>query len=320
MKKIFLFLLILFSVNVIVKGTTKIAKAGDWDIASTWTPAGIPSCGDSIVIPAGVTVNIVSQLNYYSSICGAPNKPAMEIVVFGTLDFKAGEKMQLPCGSVVYIMTGGLIVPHGGGNSNLIDVCNIEIWNSGYGPITGPEVVECCSPLPIELISFSVIYNQGKVTVSWTTASEIDNDFFTIERTSDMMHYENIGIIDGAGNSNQILNYSFLDMAPLKSISYYRLKQTDYNGEVKYFNFVYVENINESACIKIYPNPNNGSFSIEGYQDNSKLTVFNSLGKVVISKNLVKNKIDLNGLSNGVYIVQIYCGGELIIQKINVLN
>jgi hypothetical protein len=79
------------------------------------------------------------------------------------------------------------------------------------------------------------------VVLEWATGSEINNDFFTIERSLDVEHAEIIGYLDGAGNSTQTLWYSFVDQNPLPGISYYRLKQTDFDGKFEYFDWVAVD-------------------------------------------------------------------------------
>lgn len=89
--------------------------------------------------------------------------------------------------------------------------------------------------LPIKLLSFSHQLAPGQVILQWETASEINNDYFTIERSPDMQQWEVIGHVIGAGNSNQQLTYRLADHMPLKGLSYYRLKQTDFDGQYEYF-------------------------------------------------------------------------------------
>ena len=84
------------------------------------------------------------------------------------------------------------------------------------------------APLPIELISFEATPNGDDVDVSWATASEINNDYFEVLRSSNGNEFESIVTIDGAGNSNEILNYEFEDDNPYPGVSYYKLKQIDF--------------------------------------------------------------------------------------------
>jgi len=88
--------------------------------------------------------------------------------------------------------------------------------------------------LPIELSKFSVNVAQSEVMVAWTTESEHNNDYFSVERSGNAKDFETIARIDGAGTSTATINYNFVDKRPLNGLSYYRLKQTDYNGEFSY--------------------------------------------------------------------------------------
>ncbi|MEZ4721504.1 MAG: hypothetical protein R2813_06455 [Flavobacteriales bacterium] len=90
------------------------------------------------------------------------------------------------------------------------------------------------NPLPIELLDFSATPKDKQVLLHWETASEINNDFFTLERSRDASVFESIGTIPGAGSSNRPLEYQFVDDQPISGVSYYRLKQTDFNGEFEY--------------------------------------------------------------------------------------
>ena len=93
--------------------------------------------------------------------------------------------------------------------------------------------------LPIELISFNGFAEERSNIIKWETLSEYNNDFFTIEKTEDGMNYEIITIVNGAGNSNILLSYSFEEFQPW-DMTYYRLKQTDYDGEFVYSDLISV--------------------------------------------------------------------------------
>ncbi|PCI95791.1 MAG: hypothetical protein COB15_11770 [Flavobacteriales bacterium] len=113
------------------------------------------------------------------------------------------------------------------------------------------------SPLPIDLISFEANINDDKVDIKWVTASEINNDYFTIERSIDAKNWEEVLVVAGAGNSNQTITYFDSDYEPLTGISYYRLKQTDFNGEFTYSNIVPVKFIKDAVDgnINLFPSP-----------------------------------------------------------------
>lgn len=113
------------------------------------------------------------------------------------------------------------------------------------------------SPLPVELISFDAKQVGNKVMVTWTTASEINNDFFTIEKSPDCQKIESALIVDGAGNSNEIREYKAFDFPPNTGIFYYRLKQTDFDGKYEYSTWKKIElrEVSKSFSFNLLPNP-----------------------------------------------------------------
>jgi hypothetical protein len=96
--------------------------------------------------------------------------------------------------------------------------------------------------LPIELISFSGKKSGQNNELYWTTASELNNDFFTIEKTLDGIYFEKVGTENGAGNSSQLLHYSLTDFNVRDNINYYRLIQTDFDGKSTTSNLISIDN------------------------------------------------------------------------------
>ncbi len=110
--------------------------------------------------------------------------------------------------------------------------------------------------LPIELIAFNATALENQVHLSWTTASEENNAYFSVERSSDGEHFSTIGELQGAGTSNTILNYRYTDREPLIGRSYYRLKQIDFNGNFSYSNIKGVLiRAQQDYSLEIRPNP-----------------------------------------------------------------
>lgn len=92
--------------------------------------------------------------------------------------------------------------------------------------------------------------------IEWTTATETNNDFFSIEKSADAINFEVLSIVDGAGNSYKNLHYLFFDKQPFAT-TYYRLKQTDYDGKYEYSAIISViHNMHEEFVFEIFPNPN----------------------------------------------------------------
>jgi hypothetical protein len=87
------------------------------------------------------------------------------------------------------------------------------------------------APLPITLVSFDAKLSGKQVNITWTTSTEINNDYFTVERSADGINFERLTQIKGAGNSNFLKNYFFADESPFTGVNYYRLRQTDFDGK-----------------------------------------------------------------------------------------
>src|SRR5690606_28973333 len=114
------------------------------------------------------------------------------------------------------------------------------------------------SGLPIELSKFTASVSERTTTLlNWTTKSESDNAYFTVERSADGFAWTELVQIDGAGNSSQTVHYNFEDENPLSGISYYRLKQTDFNGGFTYSDVISVSIYSDENELP-YPNPTTG--------------------------------------------------------------
>jgi Secretion system C-terminal sorting domain len=176
--------------------------------------------------------------------------------------------------------------------------------------------INTASPLPIELTYFSAILKNSVIELSWTTASELNNDFFTIERSGNGEKFETVKTVKGKGTTNLTSYYQDIDENPLFGKSYYQLKQTDFDGHVSYSDVVVIEN-NSTAPVKIYPNPileNRLTVEMEGLQigeevpvsiiDMKGVPVFNAIYQAGDTGKL-KNPIELSSLPSGVYIVMI---------------
>lgn len=310
----FLFLLINNAYSV----TCISLSNGTWTNAANWSCGVVPGCGDSIVISAGTTVSVTTSQNYTG--CSSP----LQITIQGSLLFINSSKIELPCNSHIYISAGGSIDAPGGGGGNQLKICGTTEWSGGGPPLTGPGCFplsdpKCSTFLPIELINFYAQSEGEAVKTWWATATEINNDYFTIERTADVVNFEVVGTVGGAGNSSQTMYYTFTDAQPLHGISYYRLKQTDFNGQFKYFNWVAVSyDAIKDKDIVIFPNPNSGAFVIKGAEENSDVTVTDVLGQVILKTKIISDKteINLSDFYKGIYFISINSYSKSVVKKI----
>ena len=182
-----------------------------------------------------------------------------------------------------------------------------------FSPITFGSLAGV-NPLPITLVNFDAQPKNNTVQLSWTTAAEINNDFFTIERSSDAKNWEEIITTQGAGNSNQLLTYFETDINPLEGISYYRLKQTDFNGEFSYSNVVAINN-NNKVDFTVYPNPFKDILTIKTNCENCIIKVYSAMGQLVYNGN--NKEINTSNLAKGAYeVVIINNDGSLLNAKL----
>jgi hypothetical protein len=179
-------------------------------------------------------------------------------------------------------------------------------------------------PLPIELLSFEAECENQNITLEWSTASEINNDYFTIERSIDGLNWEIITTVEGAGNSNSAMHYSFIDISNSFEISYYRLKQTDFDGNFKYSSIITVKNCEEDFTeLSLYPNPANKFLNISikiPEEEIVSVSIYNLIGKLIYYSETYQPHIVFEEKLNGIYILQIELNTKIIVKKFVVNN
>ncbi|MCB9364819.1 MAG: T9SS type A sorting domain-containing protein [Flavobacteriales bacterium] len=183
-----------------------------------------------------------------------------------------------------------------------------------FSPITFASLTGT-NPLPIKLTSFNVNPNKNIVDISWQTAAEINNDYFTIERSNNGFEWEEISKVKGAGNSNYKLSYNDIDYSPLSGVSYYRLKQTDFNGDYSYSEITMVD-FKQKDEIVIYPNPVKDNLTIANLCENCIVKIYSSFGTLVYTGS--EQKINTQTWKNGIYQVVINNNG--IIQSNTIIK
>ncbi len=201
------------------------------------------------------------------------------------------------------------------------------------GTITGSGPCPTVTVLPVELLYFDAAASGNKVILTWATASELHNDYFTIERSANGLTFESIAEIPGAGTSNQTIEYRHEDMQPLLGTTYYRLKQTDFNGAYEYFNIVAVNislSAKEDCILKVYPNPCVGNCMVtlskcsQSYNAQILVELVDASGAIVYSKIPNRNfdgSFDFyvdksNNLKPGIYFVRATSNDEAYSDKV----
>ena len=190
-------------------------------------------------------------------------------------------------------------------------------------------------PLPIELLSFTGKNQDDKNILSWTTASETNNDYFTLEKSSDANIFQPIAKIQGAGNSTTILNYSFTDESPLSfgahqpvlsevegGVRYYRLKQTDFNGAFSYSKTIAINsNLKNVNDLLIYPNPAQNNFTVEMPVEIFDILITDFTGRKILEEKNIHFKISINVkfFPKGIYFLQtLTASGSVHSSKVSI--
>ena len=156
--------------------------------------------------------------------------------------------------------------------------------------------------LAVELLSFTGKNNDSGNILTWSTASEYDNQGFDVERSADGRLFQKIGYQAGNGTIETAVKYTFSDRNPLAELNYYRLKQTDYDGRFQYSPVVLVKRDDVKGAVQLYPNPGTGVFSIYGLAEDEmgSVKVLNAVGQEV-SVQLMNGQIDLSTQPAGTY-------------------
>ena len=162
--------------------------------------------------------------------------------------------------------------------------------------------------LPVHIQKFEAQLIEDKVKLNWATESELNNDYFIVERSLDGIEWQQIGTLSGAGTSTQQHNYQHIDPNPIVGLNYYRLQQVDFDKNIQYSNIVAIEYNKETAeQVQVYPNPSSGQINIR-VSDQTKLkylSVVDVLGQEVYSAQSATNSIDLSPLTAGIYWIKI---------------
>jgi hypothetical protein len=182
-------------------------------------------------------------------------------------------------------------------------------------------------PLPIELARFVGQCDNGSVLITWTTFSEIDNDFFTLERSRNGIDWEIVDVIEGAGNSNVPITYMVNDNQSFGGTSYYRLKDTDIYGKENYSQVIAVTCGNSATdfdLINAYEVDNSDlvvEFTAKEFES-FEVVLFDISGRIVFDHagvaqdGLNKLRLPVQGVAKGIYIVDLHNDSKRFSRKV----
>lgn len=254
----------------------------------------------------GVTSNVSVTLTWDVNNCAINNLPELRVA-----RWDAGQAKWKDQGNGGYAGSNstGTIITNG-------PVTNFSPFNFGSATTN--------NPLPISLKSFNCqLYTPTQVNLNWSTATEHNNDYFTVESSADGLTFKPLAKIKGAGTSQRELNYVYTDYNPESGIVYYRLKQTDLDGSYSYSPLCYVSE-KQDALIKIYPNPVTSELTVEynlvaGVPRQVRL--INALGMEMRINPITSGNrllINVTDLDPGVYFLELIVYSEKTVHKINV--
>ncbi len=182
-----------------------------------------------------------------------------------------------------------------------------------------------CPLLPVELIDFTAEKDKYSSRLKWRTATEINSDYFDIQRSTDAIKWESIGKISAAGESRTERSYSFTDTTPFSGNNYYRLQQVDFDGTMDYspIEVVKFEDSITTDEILVYPNPAEASFYVE-YADSEyhilSIELFDIHGQKIFSQqtNSTQNRWQINtrNFPAGTYLLHLITPTETITKKV----
>ena len=190
------------------------------------------------------------------------------------------------------------------------------LWTSLTTFSTASGAGDASTLLPVELIALETSCEENNTKLQWSTASETNNDYFALEKSNDLIHFKEIDRIKGAGNSNEVLNYNYIDKNTNNFEIYYRIKQVDFDGKYEYFNNV-VSKCNEDKNdeIQIFYNAENKEIisTIKANKaEKFMLYIYDKLGRLIISEQLNTN-IGTTEFHNNIYIYAVGVYSVIII-------
>jgi len=181
--------------------------------------------------------------------------------------------------------------------------------------------------LPVELIYFRGQKIAGNIVLQWTTASEINNAGFEIQKSRDARDWQIIEFIEGQGTTDEINDYQYLDKNSFSGINYYRLKQIDYDGAFEYSKVIAVQYDNSENTLQVFPNPSNRLISVQinnSSNQKMKVKITDNLGRIIWESGLIKDESnwrkEMEIEKNGIYFVTAQVGGEAHYQRIIILD
>lgn len=206
----------------------------------------------------------------------------------------------------------------------------VDQWGFGFFSYDneGKNAASQTVVLSVELSAFTAKFSNKTVALNWATASEENNEYFTVERsTNGGKDFEALDNIAGAGTTLEAQEYAYTDEKPENGVNYYRLKQTDFDGKFTYSEVIAVRAKKTELTVNIFPNPvvSVANINLPTVEGEVRIRVVDMLGREVISKILSNTEeqtiqLDLNELQTGIYMIKVASGEQVISKQIQIIK
>lgn len=267
---------------------------------------------------AGITIERNNVLIIFGNLEMGKNNAGVDIAEGGVLVVKgnitsSGNNGEITGDGNYYTdgTTGGM-----SNNSSNPEGTSETLSDDGYTSIEEFVESDGSVPLPVELLYFRLEKDKNEVLLKWATATEIENDYFSLERSSDGENFDEIGKVDGNGTSKRLNKYTFRDKNPKASVAYYRLKQVDFDGQYEYYDVrrIDMKNRESKSDLIIFPSTvSNGTLNVRFDQplEIKELYVYSFAGNQsrhlseVSQEGVYHVQVNVGALPDGMYILKI---------------
>jgi len=289
------------------------SDVGYWNNPSTWSLNRIPTHGDSIIIPNGITVKVVLK----NQDPGTGSNRLSNVVVLvqngGGLTWYPvipgpagqGEKLFMHCNSTMIVEPLGWL--WGDQVGDKISWCNSFVWSANGLQNFGPYFWG--NPLPVEFLFFNAQMVDKQIEISWGTASETNNDYFILERADASGMFYEIARIRGAGNSNVPEYYKYNDIDQLSGTIYYRLWQYDFDGRSELLSVTFVNSDDNQHHEQIqFKNPVASTESVDITllkETAGIIRIISTTGEIVQTIEFApgSGRLNIGNLKSGLYVI-----------------
>lgn len=286
----------------------------------TLTVNGDLEVADSIEMNNNTTITVNDQITVGGGI-KLHNNSSIDIngtgVINGDIDVHQNNTVNIDVNSVLTLY--GNLNGHNDNNNfltgpatatlNVVAINNFD--TTGFGGTINYIV------LPVELASFTGVAKKDGAMLKWKTLSEDNNAYFTLYRSYDMTNWKTVATIQGAGSTSLESSYSYFDRTIRKGVVYYRLQQTDYDGQTVMFPPISVESKNDFDNVFIFPMPVSSMLHVKG-DGIVSVDLYSLAMELLITESVDGNvgHIDVKDLPSGTYVLKINSLDSSIVKQI----